>query len=267
MVRNRVGLWYAFYRMKSRIHCPDLHVIGKEMMNWYAGPLGQRLASMEQEELDKILPNLFGYHLLQVGEGGHNLLSASRILHRVVLSSEPGVGQENIRVKGEPGALPFLSDSIDAVILYHALEFSRDPHQVLREAERLLIPEGHMVIIGFNPQSLWGMTRLFRFRSKHFPWCGRFISTLRIRDWLSLLGFEVLVSRHRFFMPPVQRSGVLDRLGFMEKPGGKWWPILGGVYVLLARKRVSTVTPIKPRWRPRRSVDSVLGDAASRSIE
>ncbi|MCK4951275.1 MAG: methyltransferase domain-containing protein, partial [Gammaproteobacteria bacterium] len=129
----------------------------KQLKKWYQRPFGQLLASAEQKELDQILPNLFGYHLLQIGVGGHGLMSASRILHRVVMTIETEESGEHDSVakdsgiKGYPESMPIAPDSVDALLLNHALECADDPHQVLRESERILVPEGSLVIMGFNP--------------------------------------------------------------------------------------------------------------------
>ena len=254
----------------------------KQLREWYRRPFGQLLASAEQKELDQILPNLFGYHLLQIGVGGHGLMSASRILHKVMMTIET-VESESLdelsgdhssssdsvvrdsEIKGYPESMPIAPDSVDALLLNHALECADDPHQVLRESERILVPEGNIVIMGFNPISLWGLLRLLRFRSKKVPWCCRVLTIRRIRDWLALLGFEVTLSRQFFFRPPVQHQGIMSRLQWLEKWGALWWPFFGSVYVLTARKKVSTMTPLKPRWRPRRSLVSGLADTASRN--
>ncbi len=243
----------------------------KQLKKWYQRPFGQLLASAEQKELDQILPNLFGYHLLQIGIGGHGLMSASRILHRVVMTIETEESGEHdsvakdSEIKGYPESMPIAPDSVDALLLNHALECADDPHQVLRESERILVPEGNIVIMGFNPISLWGLLRLLKFRSKRVPWCCRVLTIRRIRDWLALLGFEVTLSRQFFFRPPVQHQGIMSRLQCLESWGARWWPFFGSVYVLTARKKVSTMTPLKPRWRPRRSLVSGLADTASRN--
>ena len=237
----------------------------RQLREWYQRPFGQLLASAEQEELDRILPNLFGYHLLQIGVGGHGLMSASRILHRVIVTEDKEVVGDQSIVVGHPVSMPIAPDSIDALLLNHALEFTDDPHQVLRESERILVPEGNIVVLGFNPVSLWGLWRLFRFRSKRVPWCCRILTIRRIRDWLALLGFEVTLSRQFFFRPPVQHQGITSRLQFLEKWGARWWPLLGSVYILTARKKVSTFTPIKPRWRPQRSLVAGFADRATRN--
>lgn len=239
----------------------------QQLEAWYATPLGELLAQAEQAALEEILPNLFGYHLLQVGCAGRSVLDSSLILHKVVMVNQHGAELEVPLLAGEAEKMPIQTDTIDAVILYHALEFSHDPHQVLREAERILVPEGHIVILGFNPFSLWGLRRWLPYRRSAMPWCGRFLSLLRLRDWLALLGFEVLSTRPLFFRPPLQRRGIMSQLGRMESWGARWWSIFGAVDVVVARKKVSTLTPIKPRWRPQRSLSSRLADTATRGYQ
>jgi len=253
--------------MRNRNQCLHFDTLGDQLYRWYRTPLGTSVAEMEQEILDRILPDMFGYHLLQIGVGDHSLFSASRILHKVVMAVGHNDREAQVELKGDPVALPLLSDSIDALVLHHTLEFARDPRQVLREVERVLVPEGHLLILGFNPTSFWGIRSFLGFRSHAVPWCGRFITTLRIKDWLALLGFEIQSMDYLYFRPPIQRAGISHQLRFLESWGKHFWPILGGVYVIAARKKVSTVTPIKPRWRPRRSLVSGLRDAASRSYE
>jgi SAM-dependent methyltransferase len=146
------------------------------------------------------------------------------------------------------------SDSLDVLMLPHILEFSEQPHDVLREVERTLVPEGHAVVLGFNPLSLWTLWRwLVGWRGK-LPWCGHFITTTRMKDWLSLLGFDVMETQYYFFRPPCQQETILRKLRFLERFGQRFWPIFGGGYVMLARKRVTTLTPIRPRWQPRRKL-------------
>lgn len=238
----------------------------RQLSDWYSSSLGQMLAYEEQQELDRILPDLFGYHILQMGTVEPSLLNASRILHKVVLGYEqPGHRQKDL--VGEQEHLPILPDCIDTVLLHHSLDFANDPRQVLRETERVLVPEGHVIILGFNPRSLWGLRRLLSVGRKSAPWNGRLLTVNRVKDWLALLGFETMATHYRFFRPPFGRSAMSGHMKFMERWGAKLWPILGGVYILVGRKKVSTLTPIKPRWRPNKSVVAGLGDAASRSCK
>lgn len=264
---NSVWIWYATSIMNEGSAVNILQRREQRLSDWYQSSLGQMLAEQEQQALDEILPDLFGYHLLQLGASTPSLLSSSRILHKVALDSWPANMGLVSQMLGTPEHLPIQADCIDAVVLRHSLDMALDPRQVLREAERILVPEGHLIIMGFNPRSMWGIRRYLNFRSQEAPWADRFLSVHRIKDWLALLGMEVTNIQYRFFRPPVGRARVADRLLFLEDWGQRWWPFLGGSYILLAKKKVSTLTPIKPRWRPRRSVVSSLSDAASRSSE
>ncbi|NOY66109.1 MAG: class I SAM-dependent methyltransferase [Gammaproteobacteria bacterium] len=237
----------------------------QQLADWYSCSLGKKLAHCEQKILDEVLPDLFGYHLLQVGSIVPSLLSASRMLHKIIMSYE-NPARPNCDISGLAENLPVQPDCIDAVLHYHSLEFANDPRQVLRETERVLVPEGSVVIMGFNPVSMWGIRRILS-RSPTAPWNGSFLSVNRLKDWLELLGFEIRMTQHYFFRPPVNNTSLLSRLDLMESWGSRCCPVVGGAYILIARKKVSTMTPIKPRWRPKRSVVSSLGDAASRSYK
>lgn len=216
---------------------------------------GKELLAQEQLVLERLLGECFGYYLLQVGCIGQSLepLSMSRIKSQIILLSHESDLLESTRgcVVGDPLHIPLAADSVDAVLLTHTLDFTQDPHQLLREVERILIPEGHLIIAGFNPFSLWGLWRLFRWRSKGVPWCGHFISPWRLHDWLSLLGFDVKEEQALMFRPPLQHAGLMQRLDFMERIGSRYWPPFSGAYVILAVKRVSRLTPIKPAWKLR----------------
>ncbi len=230
-------------------------VLAAQLRAWYQMPLGASLLASEQAQLDAILPDLFGYHLLQLGDlTGEDLTGASRIPHRAVMGEggEAGTASPIAQFHGQSAGLPVACDSIDVAVLHHALEFSTAPHEVLREVDRCLIPEGHIVLLGFNVWSVWMLWRLLTGWRGQVPWCGRFLSAARVKDWLRLLGFDIVHARAYFFRPPVQHIGLMRRLRFLEPLGRRIWPVFGGGYVIVARKRVTTLTPIRPRWRPRR---------------
>jgi SAM-dependent methyltransferase len=130
------------------------------------------------------------------------------------------------------------------------LEFSDYPHQILREVERVLVPEGSLVVLGFNPLSAWGLVSLFR--GNRSPWNGRFSTLGRIKDWLALLNFEMTAGRMVYHKPPVQSERVRRRLEFLERAGDRWWPLGAAVYAVAARKREIGVTPLHPRWKRER---------------
>jgi SAM-dependent methyltransferase len=133
---------------------------------------------------------------------------------------------------------------VDVVVLHHLLEFEPHPHQVLREVNRVLIGEGHAVIIGFNPWSLWGLWRHALAWRHQPPWCGCFFSQRRVKDWLRLLGFDIVHARHFYFRPPVKGPFFTTLFSFWEKTGAYRWPYCGGAYIVVAKKRLVCLTPI-----------------------
>lgn len=215
------------------------------LSNWFASPQGQYVMTREQVFFDHSVADIFGFNAVQLGLPQHNLLRESRIPLLIKAGKELGV-----QVWMESEELPFETNSIDLVVLPHVLEFSPHPHQILREVERMLRPEGSVIISGFNPLSLWGMRRKLG-QKKEYPWCGNFISLPRMKDWLFLLGFEVSVGRFCCYAPPFASSALLKRSQLLEPEGNHWWSVVGGVYFLQAKKRVPGMRLIKPKWNGR----------------
>jgi SAM-dependent methyltransferase len=226
---------------------------------WFSRVPGSEIAMAQSAQLDRVLPNLFGYHLVQVGRlGDLDLLSKSRILNRNLVEIDDYEQEQPYPVvRGSATALPLESDSVDVVVLPHILEFEARPHEALRESARVLVPEGHLVICGFNPWSMLGCWRYLKRRQQVAPWSGRFLALTRLRDWLALLGFDVLSQDACFFKPPFSNERVLKRLDFLERIGTRMPAYFSGAYLLLARKRATTLTPIRSRWRPRRRLVAV----------
>jgi SAM-dependent methyltransferase len=214
------------------------------LSEWFSTPLGTRLLESELRYFDHELADVFGFNAIQVGLAEYPYLRTNRMPFRCITGSEGPVG-----LRADPGALPLQSASIDLVVLPHTLEFSYNPHQVLREVSRILMPEGHVVMSGFNPWSLWGVRRLATRRESTYPWCGQFITLPRIKDWMALLGFELAGGRMCGYAPPLASEKWARRLDFMEAAGDRWWPFAGGVYYLHGIKRVQGMRLITPHWR------------------
>lgn len=191
---------------------------------------------------DAAVADIFGFNAVQLGMPNVDLLRNSRIPFRCIAA---GGGKAALHCEFEQ--LPLATGSVDLLLLPHILEFSDNPHQVLRDAERVLMPEGHIVISGFNPLSFWGMRRRFR-EKRGYPWRGRFISLMRLKDWLALLGLEVVAGRMGCYTPPFTSEQWLSRMRWMDKAGDRWWPMMGGVYFLVARKKVAGMRLIRPQW-------------------
>ncbi len=226
-------------------------MLRNQLMGWFDSPLGLSLQACEASRLRSILPSLYATNVVQLGRLGNRDLFESCATHRRILLDIP-VARGDCTVKAMPEALPFENSSIDMTLLPHTLDFAIDPHQVLREVERVLMPESHLVLLGFNPFSLWGLKRkLARRRKMQAPWNGQFISLYRIKDWLKLLQFEITHGSMMYYRPPFQNQTTLDRSYLMDKMGDRWWPMMGAVYVLVAKKRVEGMTPVRSRWKLR----------------
>lgn len=202
----------------------------------------------ELAQFDNAVEDVFGFRAAQVGLPETDFLRANRISFRFKLALEEGA-----TVAADPLQLPLASQSLDLIVLPHALESHLDAHHVLREAERVLRPEGQLVISGFNALSLWGMRRKLSRRGAGSPWDARFIGLLRLKEWLQLLGFELNGGRFGCYAPPIANPAWHPRFAFMERAGARWWPILGGVYVVRAVKRVHGMRVITPAWRKERA--------------
>lgn len=212
---------------------------------WMSTPLGQYLLEREQTYYDQAVADIFGYNAFQLGMPEVDLLRANRMPLRCSLGAQ-GI----VDVHTDFRDLPIASNSADLVLLPHVLEFADHPHQILREVERVLMPEAQIVLSGFNPYSLWGVRRKFH-HGLDYPWGGRFISLMRVKDWLALLGFELVGGEMGCYAPPSRQQKWLERFYFMEGAGDRWWPFGGGVYFLQAVKKVRGVRLIMPKWSDR----------------
>lgn len=228
---------------------------------WFDTPLGQDLLAREQAWYDETVADIFGFNALQLGLTQFDFLRACRI----PLRARVGRGA-SVQVVADLELLPVATQSIDLVVLPHVLEFAANPHQILREVERVLMPEGHVVISGFNPFSLWGLKRFLNRRRASYPWNGRFISLLRMKDWLSLLNFEMTAGRMCCYAPPIASSSWRERFAFMESAGDRWWPLGGGVYFLVAKKRVHGMRLILPSWNERLAARQRLAASPQRQV-
>jgi SAM-dependent methyltransferase len=218
---------------------------------WFNSIIGRYLQQEEQALYDKAVVDLFGFNALQMGCLEMDLLRNSRIPNRYK-SSEFDLSNDNYDLCCNDDFLPFAEMSLDLLLLPHRLEFSERPHQTLREAERVMMPEGHLLISGFNPFSTWGaksgLNKMFRDKAI-YPWHGQFIGLTRMKDWLTLLGFEILSVDSCCHVPPFEQLNWHKRFAFLDKFSERYCPMPGGVYFIVAKKRVVGMTPLKPNWK------------------
>ena len=267
------------------------------MQSWLDTPAGQYLLDWERAQFDQVVADIFGYHALQLGLAPLQALQANRMPHRWLAVPTAGESMDSAldtsvsvnHTAAAPttqtlpiadlvtdfAALPFFENSLDLLVLPHSLELSPDPHATLREAQRVLVPEGKLVICGFNPLSLWGMKQrrghLYRrlrqmsqskasvdtlevsgFGDLFLPEAGEFIGYRRLKDWLQLLNFELESGKFGCYRPAVQSEKWLQRCAWMDKVGPQYWSILGAVYFVVAVKRVHGMRMLSPHWKERR---------------
>lgn len=216
---------------------------------WYDSPVGQRIWQYEKQLLDHHLPDFFGYHLLSLGVSpGLPLTTASPIHHQIVLS--PASATDSVSACAAFHALPLDRESVDVAVLHHSLDYSEDPHQLLRETERVLIPYGHVLIFGFQRWSALGVQHTMR--SSVQPddpvAAHRFMSVTRLHDWLKLLDFEILKSRHTVYVPPQLSDSVRKRFRWFDRVAWGAQLPFGSVYFVLARKTVAGMRPLQAPW-------------------
>ncbi len=212
-------------------------------VTWWQHSLGQCVLQKEKTLFQLMLPYFHGYCQLQIGV-------EERLLPKFASPKMQVVMSEHADVSGSNQALPFKCHSIDTVLMIHTLEYAEDPHQTLREAERILVGDGTLIIASFNPWSVWGLRRLFS-RKRHPPWAGHFFSQTRITDWLSLLNFDVVETKHLVFRPPLNSEKWFRRTQKLETLGQRFWPFFSGVNILVATKRTIPLTPVTQRWQTR----------------
>jgi|UniRef100_UPI004047703E SAM-dependent methyltransferase len=225
-----------------------------ELHQWFGSDAGRYVQDWERQRIDSLLSDVFGYRAVQYGLAPFNALSANRMSFKGYAGPQKLTVEQSAGFSASvvclPEQLPFDTDSIDLLVLPHTLEIAQDPHLVLREAQRVLMPEGRLVIAGFNPWSLWGA------RSR-LPWvqpwfsadCQPDVSPARLKDWLKLLSFEIDRGHFGCYSPPFRTAQWLDRFAFMESAGDRWWPIFGATYVVSAVKRVAGMRLITPVWK------------------
>lgn len=216
---------------------------------WFDTDEGKALLALEQTLCEQILADMFGYHLIQLGFGSPYPICKNSPIHHQVYVVEKRVNTDQPLIVSGIDELAIASESVDVAVLHHCLDFTLHPQRVLREVSRVVIPGGRIVIVGFNPWSLWGFWRLLKNHSADVPWCGRFLSPYRLSDWLSVLDLHVDGYESTQFGVPSASPKITGLNEWLAHFGSRWWHHLGAVYVMVATKQLSRVTPVRPMLR------------------
>lgn len=226
-----------------------------DLADWLASPLGQALLARESALVEECLDGVFGEFALQLGRWGEPgaFLRHARTQRKFTVSDSAG-----LLVDAQPGAvgrlyrLPLASESVDAAILPHTLEFSSRPHAILREVHRVLRADGHLLLLGFKPGGLWGLRRLIPGAGMP-PAIRTMITDRQLSDWLQLLDLYILGNTRYFFRWPLPARRVSGNR-IWEQRGRRWWPELAACYMLSAQKRVVPLTTVRQPWRSKPKV-------------
>ncbi len=217
---------------------------------WFVAGAGRYVRSWEQRYISRLVRQVFGYHAVQIGLPQWDFMRHNRVRHKWCTTQQDTFLQAKYApVMCAAEHLPFASESIDLLVLPHTLETSSDPHQVLREVQRVLVPEGTVVMSGFNPWALWSVTDRVPGLEQRLPiQPSLHLSPWRVADWLELLSFEINGQVFGGYGPLCEQREWIRRWHFMEQWGAKMWPVLGGLYVFSAKKRVNQITMVGLDW-------------------
>ncbi|PCI51952.1 MAG: hypothetical protein COB51_01040 [Moraxellaceae bacterium] len=232
----------------KKIHKPSVD-IESNLTGWFQKPVGRAIIDVETEILKHVLPYHFGYHLLYSGLcNPKKIMADSPIRHQFAVTRKINHHIDIPQLVCSPSELPIESDSVDVALLHHTMDYERHPHRLLREMSRVLIPGGSLIIVGFNPWSLWGGWKSVAKLGGNPLWGARFISPYRMNDWLSLLEFDVSGCESGYYLPPMNSLAGRARWSWFQSLSKILWNQGGATYILVAKKSVSCLTPIKPKW-------------------
>lgn len=214
-------------------------------VRWLSSEAGASFLAAEQQLLDQRLQNCFGVHLLQCSiVDGLDLYNNSPVNHCFKFAPRATELHEHAAV-AQFDELPLEDNSIDVVLLHHVMEFSGDPHALLREIARVVRPEGRILVMVFNPWSMLHLRQLMARRFNINAWRCQNIGGHRVADWLRLLNFNIDQTDYCWYAPRL-RGSRLAKIGrplhFLLRP-------FGGASLVTATKRSATLIPLRKSWR------------------
>ena len=250
-------------RLRDRISVPN-----SDISRWFGTPLGVELVRETRGSVSRLVPPGYYRTGVQVGHCRDSFLQkVEHAYHGVPPQDSCQEEKEKQQLQCLAEQLPFGARSIDLLVLPFVLEFSADPHAVLREANGVLSPEGCLVVCGFNRWGLWGLRRAISFRPRRTPWAGNFLSLNQIQDWTRLLGLEVVAAASMFYRPPIGSARLLNRVSFLEAAGDRWWSLLSGAYVVVVKKRAfAQSTRLEPVRASRQHCPKPFASALPRQV-
>ncbi len=225
---------------------------GAAFRAWCETSAGKRFLELEAKRLSAIIPTLFGYDAMVVGESKFaTCMKQSTIKNQYIVNDDLTFTPDDSAgfFYARRDRLPISSGVMDMVYLPHSLEFAGNPHEVLREAYRVLRSDGHLIVSMFNPLSMWGLWGSFAKFGHDVPWKANFMSIVKLKDWLALLGFDIIRVNYFGYNLPLNKCNYAADLSLIERYGQKLELPIGAAYIIEAAKRVIPLTPVAKTWR------------------
>ncbi len=213
----------------------DSETLGEMLEEWCQSPAGQYIIASQQQLIDSLVGRTAGYRgmLLKSMHSSFTIARAPQ-LHKFALAPFPA---PDVSALTDLDALPLPSSLVDVAVLHHVLDFSEFPHEALKEAARVVQASGHLIVVGFNPWSFFGLCKLIR----HFwhpggIWNSRCLPVSRVVDWLKFVGFQPEKIAYGAYRPPFQAPRILNKIGFLDRFSARLHLPTGNFYIIVARK-------------------------------
>lgn len=233
---------------------------------WYQSELGKNLLEQETKRLQDLIAHDVGYYFLIQSPLKHLDLPNSLLRTQMMLAPVLEMGAPDNMIVANAKELPIDSEGIDVHILHHTLELSETPHDDLREAARSLLPSGKLIIVGFNPWSIWGVRRIFPIKAQA-PWKAHFIAEHRLEDWLKVAGLALQSTDYFCYSPPVQSPYWINKFNRIDEFLSPLKLPFGGVYIITATKYTPKLVNRKAKWKRKAIPVSPLTKPAVKEIQ
>ena len=223
---------------------------------WLLDSIGSRLIIDEQQAFSDLSAACFGDYFLQLGIWGQSSTFFKKTpIKNCFLIATHSFGE--IDLVTDFSHLPLQEKTVDVVFLPHTLEQCNNQREVLSRSTNAINESGALIVLGFNPISLWGLRHWFS--GKNFlPGIHRLISPNQYTRWLVDFGFRVEKIHYFHAIIPQRKEHELPLKNKMFNP------FLCACYMIVARKEVIPATLEKQFIKEKKQTVS-LADSMSRA--
>ena len=214
-----------------------------DLCRFYGSPLGKLTQRFLLERFRNCWPNLTGKRVLSIGYGTPYMRRLNDKAERSLAAMPQGQGvihwppnQPNVVVLTDERKLPFPDNSMDRVLLVHAVEFTEHLRPMLRETWRTLASGGRVLVVVPNRRGVWARLEGTPFGHGQ-PYSEGQLDCL-LRDCL----FAPIQSEFALYAPPSKRRIIRRLAPTWERLGRRWLRPFSGVVIIEAEKQVYAIT-------------------------